>query len=371
MKLRLNPTINLCFKCYSMLSKPCALEREQLLVFVPKRNIVYNEELAKRGFFHHKTGYGDAGFSEIGTFKEMEEFMIDYIPDKIVHEVSVLPELSTSNPWPNAVIGHVFDGFHYLTGLPWWCTIITLGAICKASSYPIHVWWRKECQDCVKVLPIQITTFLNTYFNGIIKVGSHEAMVSAFKSLQGSWKNVNVSLLPLYLSAAYPLTMLFGLSYLVNLTYEPLLSGGLLWFTDLSQSDPYFVLPIINSALIIANTRLHPFGFLFPYPMFAVGFKWQVPLALLTGMQAYFSSALLLYCIATNCVGLIFQLLLQSVSVRSKHGLLQQEQLLLPFLEHSKSFTGVGIRIGETKAKLVEIKQDEMKLLEEGKSNKI
>ena len=35
--------------------------------------------------------------------------------------------------------------------------------------------------------------------------------------------------------------------------YPEMMSGGFLWFKDLSMSDPYLILPILNSFLITAN----------------------------------------------------------------------------------------------------------------------
>ena len=35
--------------------------------------------------------------------------------------------------------------------------------------------------------------------------------------------------------------------------YPEMITGGFLWFKDLSVTDPYFILPIINSFLIFLN----------------------------------------------------------------------------------------------------------------------
>jgi hypothetical protein len=35
--------------------------------------------------------------------------------------------------------------------------------------------------------------------------------------------------------------------------YPEMLTGGFLWFKDLSMSDPYFILPFLNSFFILLN----------------------------------------------------------------------------------------------------------------------
>ena len=35
--------------------------------------------------------------------------------------------------------------------------------------------------------------------------------------------------------------------------YPEIMTGGFLWFKDLTLSDPYFILPLINAAMIILN----------------------------------------------------------------------------------------------------------------------
>jgi membrane protein insertase Oxa1/YidC/SpoIIIJ len=36
--------------------------------------------------------------------------------------------------------------------------------------------------------------------------------------------------------------------------YPEMMTGGFLWFKDLSMTDPYLILPILNSVVIMLNT---------------------------------------------------------------------------------------------------------------------
>ena len=312
----------------------------------------------------------EGGLDSFGTFSEMEQFMTDYVPDLIVNVVPSLPQLTLYNAWPTTVIAHTFDNFQHLTGLPWYVTISVLAVLTKASMYPFHIWWRKDLQDHVKASPLQITTFLKTYFSNVIKVGSDEALRLAFLARTAACKDLNIplypNLFPIYVTALAPLMAVLGLSYLTNLTYQPLLLGGTLWFSNLAEPDPYCILPVINSILIIANSRYHPFGLLLPTPVY--GLKCAPPLLILTVSQLWFSSAVLVYWISANFLGLIIQLLLRKPVVRELHGLESKIQVFEPLLKHSSTLLSVRDQINASRVELSAIKKEEMKLLEEMKS---
>ena len=340
--------------------------------FTSVRTIVYNEKLVERGMVD-KFGSGftkEGGLDGFGTFSEMEQFMTDYVPDLLVNVVPNLPHLTLYNAWPTTVIAHTFDNFQHLTGLPWYVTISVLAFLTKASMYPFHIWWRKDFQDHVKASPLQITTFLKTYFSNVMKVGSEEALRQAFLARAAACKDLNIplypNLFPIYVTTLAPLMAVLGLSYLTNLTYQPLLYGGTLWFSNLAEPDTYCILPVINSILIIANSRYHPFGLLLPTPVY--GLKSAPPLLILTVSQLWFSSAVLVYWISANFLGLIIQLLLRKPVVRELHGLESKIQVFEPLLKHSSSLLSVGDQINASRVELSAIKKEEIKLLEEMKS---
>ncbi len=43
--------------------------------------------------------------------------------------------------------------------------------------------------------------------------------------------------------------------------YPEIMTGGFLWFKDLTLSDPYFIIPFINSFLIFMNICVTIFDF--------------------------------------------------------------------------------------------------------------
>ena len=333
------------------------------------RTIVINEKLIERGVLN-KFGSGfskEGGLDNFGTFPEMEEFMVNDVPDLLVNVVTTLPELSMFNAWPTTVIAHTFDNFQAMTGISWLASIGVIAALTKLSMYPFHIWWRKEFQEHVKASPIQIANFLKTYFENVIKSGSEEGIKLAYMARAATCTELNLplypNLVPIYATILTPLVAVLGLSYLTNLTYEPLMTGGIFWFPNLAEPDPYCILPVLNSILIIANTRFHPFGLLLPKPIY--GLQFAPPLVILAMSQLWFSSAVLVYWMSANFVGLIIQLLLRKPAIREYHGLESKIQVFEPLLKHSPSLVLIGNQIEATRTELLAIKKEELKLIKE------
>ena len=45
--------------------------------------------------------------------------------------------------------------------------------------------------------------------------------------------------------------------------YPEMMNGGFLWFKDLSMTDPYFILPILNSLVLMINTYVQINNFIY------------------------------------------------------------------------------------------------------------
>jgi YidC/Oxa1 family membrane protein insertase len=81
--------------------------------------------------------------------------------------------------------------------------------------------------------------------------------------------------------------------------------GGLLWFTDLSRSDPYFVLPALFAGIMLASQEL----VLRNAESRQRGFMRIMPLALAIFLSR-FPAALLLYYVTSNSVTFLQNLMI-------------------------------------------------------------
>ena len=81
--------------------------------------------------------------------------------------------------------------------------------------------------------------------------------------------------------------------------------GGLLWFTDLSRADPYFVLPVLFAGIMLASQEL----VLRNVDSSQRGFMRIMPLVLATFLSR-FPAALLLYYVTSNSVTFLQNLMI-------------------------------------------------------------
>ena len=50
--------------------------------------------------------------------------------------------------------------------------------------------------------------------------------------------------------------MFFALNGMANLPVESLKTGGIAWFSDLTMSDPYFLLPVLTTSSLLLNIKM-------------------------------------------------------------------------------------------------------------------
>ena len=105
--------------------------------------------------------------------------------------------------------------------------------------------------------------------------------------------------LPLLVQMPVFLALYWMLSESVELRHAP----WILWIQDLTARDPYFVLPVINAALMWATQKLNPMTGIDPMQA-----KMMQFLPLVMGvMFAFFPSGLVLYWVTNAGLGLIQQ----------------------------------------------------------------
>ena len=52
------------------------------------------------------------------------------------------------------------------------------------------------------------------------------------------------------------MSVFFGIKGMTELPVASMKTGGMLWFTDLTIQDPYFALPILTAATLLATVEV-------------------------------------------------------------------------------------------------------------------
>lgn len=194
-----------------------------------------------------------------------------------------------------ALAGWLFWVLQWLHGVlgNWGWSIVGLVVLLKAVMFPLSAAQYKSMAKMRKFQP-RMAQLKERY--GDDKQKLQQAMMELYKK-----EKINPvgGCLPLVLQMPVFLALYWMLSESVELRHAP----WILWIQDLTARDPYFVLPVINIALMWATQKLNPMTGVDPMQQKMMQF---MPLAFGV-MFAFFPAGLVLYWVTNAGLGLIQQ----------------------------------------------------------------
>ena len=186
----------------------------------------------------------------------------------------------------------VLDKLHGLLG-NWGWAIVGLVVIIKVLMYPLSAAQYKSMAKMRKFQP-RMAQLKERYGDDRQKL--QQAMMELYKK-----EKINPvgGCLPVLIQMPIFLALYWMLSESVELRHAP----WILWIHDLTARDPYFVLPVINMALMWATQKLNPMTGIDPMQA-----KMMQFMPLVFGiMFAFFPAGLVLYWITNSALGLLQQ----------------------------------------------------------------
>lgn len=95
---------------------------------------------------------------------------------------------------------------------------------------------------------------------------------------------------------------------------------GMLWFTDLTISDPYYVLPVLNSAIFLLTIELGAADGMQGQPpemMKRMKFFMRILSVIFIPVTANFPASLFCYWVTSSCFSLLQSTLIKQKGIRS------------------------------------------------------
>lgn len=159
---------------------------------------------------------------------------------------------------PIGLIQSSMEWIHVHTGLPWWASIITCTVILRTALLPIAVKMQANTARMNNIRPE--TEKLMAKIKHHNRFGQHNLTAMANKKLLDLYREHNCSPLKLALTPfiQIPIFISFfiGLRRMAAAPIESMKTGGALWFNDLTQLDPYYVLPFCSCGLLLATIEV-------------------------------------------------------------------------------------------------------------------
>ena len=166
--------------------------------------------------------------------------------------------------------GVAITTLHSMCGIPYWGTCVVMALSLRAAMFPIVVKGAQAAADLAKVSP-EVQFLMSIYVRDQAKLKAMKASVNdrtehmklTLRNLRGIYKRYNVN--PLNVILAQLVQLPFFIYFATDIRKiingldvelkESLTHGGALWFTDLTQPDSYYTLPILSGVLLYVNVE--------------------------------------------------------------------------------------------------------------------
>lgn len=245
--------------------------------------------------------------------------------------------------WPSGRVQLFMEWLHVDLGLEWWQTIMLTTVCMRLLVFPVVVMAQRNLANMANNGPAMAR--LQDKMSTARRRGDmlesaqlgHELQVFMKKQGMNPLKNM----IPVGFQFPIFLSMFFGLRGMAYCPVDSMKEGGLAWFTNLTISDPYMILPILTSTTLYLQLKMGSDG----AKLDQFGPKMQIAL---TAMPLFmllvtynFPSAICLYWCTTNIISLGQARLLKVPTLRTTLNipeLVKQEATQASPVKKKKSF---------------------------------
>jgi YidC/Oxa1 family membrane protein insertase len=154
------------------------------------------------------------------------------------------------------ILGGVLLYFHQTLGVAWWLSIVMLTVIVRSLLFPLTVKQVKSMRAMQDLKP-RMDRVRAQFKNNPQR--QREEMANLYQDQGvnplGGCLPILVQM-PVFIGMFYVIRTFGGTPGRTPAEYESFTHGGILWFQNLSQPDPYYILPIISAVTMLAATEI-------------------------------------------------------------------------------------------------------------------
>lgn len=234
----------------------------------------------------------DAAVSTISEASK-NEIVVDFLPEKPV-PIEGLAEttikyvgdppfeaLGLASWWPTGRMQYFMEYLHVDLDLPWWSTIMAMTVIVRMCTFPLVVMSQRNAAKMSNTMP-KMMEIQQKMTDARARGDMYDSMKYGME-LQNYMTKHNIhplkNMVPMLVQAPIFISMFTGLRGMANLPVESMCTGGLYWFTDLTISDPYYLLPLMTSTTLFLQLKLGADGVNFNHvgPIVGKVLKYGLP----------------------------------------------------------------------------------------------
>lgn len=179
------------------------------------------------------------------------------IPQTLLHsdQLGYLDSIGLAQGWgPTAMVEKFLEVTHVYTGLPWWASIVIATCAVRVVMFPLYA---KASANAAKMIPVkpQLDKCMADMRQALSPQDQYTAMTARKKIMKDNDIHMSHLMLPvLQLPVAYGFFQ--ALRKMANANVEGFETQGILWFTDLTQVDPYLGLQAITAGVVMLMIKL-------------------------------------------------------------------------------------------------------------------
>ncbi len=157
------------------------------------------------------------------------------------------------------VLGVVLLYFHQSLGAPWWLSIVLLTVIVRSLLFPLTVKQVKSMRAMQDLKP-EMDKVRAQYRDNVQRQREEMAKVYQDRGVNplGGCLPILVQM-PIFIGIFYVIRQFGGYRMgdkVVPPRFESFHEGGILWFQNLSNADPTYLLPIISAVTMLGATEI-------------------------------------------------------------------------------------------------------------------
>ncbi|CAM4516175.1 hypothetical protein PO909_024503 [Leuciscus waleckii] len=231
-----------------------------------------------------------------------------------------LSELGLCSATPVGLIQNLLEFMHVGIGLPWWGAIVAGTIVARCLVFPVIVKGQREAAKLNNVMPEM--TKLTNRMNEAKQSGNKFDFSKAYTDLMMFQKKHDVNplrgfLVPLVQAPIF-VSFFIALRKMADLPVPSLQTGGLWWFTDLTASDPFYILPIAVTGTMFAILELGAESGVDNPNLRAMKTVFRIMPFVILPLTIHFPTAVFTYWMTSNLFSLGQVALLRHPTVRQK-----------------------------------------------------
>lgn len=166
--------------------------------------------------------------------------------------------ISGSILWPPHAIERVIELMHYYSGMPWWITIIAYTVSIRTLLLPITVNQIRSTIASHNLKP-KIQS-MQSEMQRLSNEGKADQKMQKMRELADFLTRNKINPVTILAKSLVPIPVFMATFFAIrDMALFPVTSfvtGGALWFVDLSIPDPYYILPIASSLSLLVSMEV-------------------------------------------------------------------------------------------------------------------